>query len=182
MPHAHRRSPHTFVGEVDSEVIQLYHNVTLKPLSGIAVQFLFARLAWTIFGFLTVFLNRVVQRALRVRDTDGIGYVTKTFSDAQCMEKARLARSRSLSPKKRKPDIPEERQDAMEDELTDLEVGGVERDGVARFHPQDIPFQADLAQAVRFPITIQTGHSEVNWKHQDTTKKYGDCLNSKFND
>jgi len=36
---------HTFDNDVSSEVVQLYHNVTLQPLSGIAVEFLFARFA-----------------------------------------------------------------------------------------------------------------------------------------
>jgi HNH endonuclease len=93
---------HAFVDEIQSEVVQLYHNVALQSLSGIAMEFLFARFAWTIFPFATVFLNGGVQRELQVRDQDG--YCSRKFSEMQCREMARPGRSRSMSPKKQKPE------------------------------------------------------------------------------
>jgi hypothetical protein len=109
---------HTFVNEAPSEVVQLYHNVAVQPLSGVAVEYLFARFAWTIFGLLTIFLNTGVQRTLRVRDD--AGYTIKKVSGSRCQEMAKQSRPRSMSPKKRKQEIPDEMPgDMQENEGTD---------------------------------------------------------------
>ena len=110
---------HSFVATADSEITQLYHNVSLQTLSGIAKEFLFARFSWTIFPLLCIFLNRGVPRALLVREEQG--NTVKTFSGVQCRTMATPVRSRSISPKKRKhPDTPAA-EDECEDEDLDFE-------------------------------------------------------------
>ena len=110
---------HSFVATADSEIIQLYHNVSLQTLSGIAKEFLFARFSWTIFPLLCIFLNRGVPRALRVLAEQG--NTIKTFSAVECRTMATPVRSRSISPKKRKhPDTPAA-EDECEDEDLDFE-------------------------------------------------------------
>lgn len=97
---------HTWVNEATSEAVQLYHNVALQPLSGIAVELIFARLAWTLFRLSTIFLNGGVERILTVRDEQG--YTTRSFSDTQCKDMVNEARMRSISRRKRKLDAPED--------------------------------------------------------------------------
>ena len=108
---------HSFVATADSEIIQLYHNVSLQTLSGIAKEFLFARFSWTIFPLLCIFLNRGVPRELLVRVEQG--NASKIFSGVQCMTMAMPARSRSTSPKKWKQ--PPAAEDECEDEDLDFE-------------------------------------------------------------
>jgi hypothetical protein len=114
---------HSFVATVDSEITQLYHNVSLQTLSGIAKEFLFARFSWTIFPLLCIFLNRGVPRALLVLEEQG--NTIKTFSAVECGTMVTPARSRS--PKKRKlPDTPAaedecEDEDECDDEVLDFE-------------------------------------------------------------
>jgi len=75
---------HALAGNVRSEIVQLYHNVPLQPLTKIGIEFLFARYAWTIIRSANPFLCCGLPRALRVHD--GEVYKTKIFSPSQCME------------------------------------------------------------------------------------------------
>jgi hypothetical protein len=68
---------HALTGNARSEIVQLYHNVPLQPLTEIAIEFLFARFAWTIIRYANSFLNGGVARALRV--SDGSVYKTQVF-------------------------------------------------------------------------------------------------------
>jgi hypothetical protein len=47
---------HVLIPGVSSQLIQLYHNVATQELTGVAMEFLFARFAWTIFPFIKGFL------------------------------------------------------------------------------------------------------------------------------
>ena len=121
---------HALLGRARSEMVQLYHNVPLQPLMDIAVEFLFARFAWTIIRSANNFLGGGVPRALRVRN--GEEYKTEIFSAPKCMELGKPIPSGSTSPKKRKAptesgsaDLEEElEEDSEEDseEGLDLEV------------------------------------------------------------
>jgi hypothetical protein len=110
---------HAFVGHPHSETGQFYHNVALQPLSEIAIEFLFARFTWTVFRFLTVFLNGRVPRIPSVRVNEGY-YSCQTFTAIQCMEMGKTSPSRSMTPRKRKAGTetsPEELEDGIEDEI-----------------------------------------------------------------
>jgi HNH endonuclease len=91
---------HVLASDVSSEIVQLYHNVPLQPLTGIRMEFLFARYAWTIIRSANSFLGVGLPRALRV--LDGELYKTQVFSPSQCMELGKPTPSGSTSPKKRK--------------------------------------------------------------------------------
>jgi hypothetical protein len=81
----------------------LYHNTALQPIPEVSREFLFARLAWTMFKFLEPFLRRGAARNL-------IGVTVSANSDGQpvmvgameCRQLiTKISRSRSQSPKKR---------------------------------------------------------------------------------
>lgn len=82
------------------EVISLYHDVCLQPLTGVDVLFLFCRFAWTIFESLDVFLEQGSERWLMVRNpSTGAEEVVK-YSPTQCRDQNFTRRGRSQSPKK----------------------------------------------------------------------------------
>jgi hypothetical protein len=119
---------HALVGNARSEIVQLYHDVPLQPLTEIAIEFLFARFAWTIICSANNFLGGGVPRALRVRD--GAVYKTEIFSATECMELGKPSPSGNASPRKRKkasgasPGLEEELEEELEeqsDEGLDLE-------------------------------------------------------------
>jgi len=91
---------HVVLSDVSSEIVQLYHDVPLQPLTGLAIEFLFARFAWTVIPYANTFLGGGVPRALRVRD--GTAYKTQTFSAPKCAELGKPSPSGSTTPKKRK--------------------------------------------------------------------------------
>ena len=82
------------------EVVEMYHDVQLQPLSGIKMEFLLARLAWTIFDSIKPFLQRNLRRWIRVRSPNGSWQDTE-WSAEQCYRYVERARSRSASPTKR---------------------------------------------------------------------------------
>lgn len=77
----------------------MYHNVALQPLTGIAVEYLFARFAWAIFSYVTFYSFAPTLRILYIVE-DGQS-VVKTLEPEQLVPKAR-SKSRSTSPQKRK--------------------------------------------------------------------------------
>ena len=106
---------HVLTPGVSFQLIKLYHNVALQQLTGIATEFLFARLAWTFFSFSRVFLQPGVKRILCICE-DG-QTKTKEFSGEQCRLLVMKGRSRSVSPKKRKP----ETSDILQEGTWDIE-------------------------------------------------------------
>ena len=48
---------HVFNADDVMEAVQLYHNVPLEPLSGKQIRFFLARMAWTVFPHLDLFLK-----------------------------------------------------------------------------------------------------------------------------
>jgi hypothetical protein len=87
-------------GNARSEIVRLYHDVPLQPLTEIAIEFLFARFAWTIIRSASNFLGGGVPRALRVRDV--AVYKTQIFSATKCMELGKPSPLGSATLKKRK--------------------------------------------------------------------------------
>ena len=98
------------------QLTNLYHNVSLQPLIGIAIQYLLARFAWTIFTQSLDFM----QQGLKLNLCIYIGnWETKIaeFTGDQC-RKLLGFRSRSRSPKKR---LRESWAGTIEDETYDCE-------------------------------------------------------------
>lgn len=108
---------HAFIDNAKDQAVQLYHSVALQPLSDVAVEFLFARFAWTIFPMAKFFLNGGGARELQVRV--GNSTETRTFSEKQCREIAISVGSRNTSPKKRRKGT-ESSQEEEEDEDEEL--------------------------------------------------------------
>ncbi|EJP69771.1 uncharacterized protein BBA_01736 [Beauveria bassiana ARSEF 2860] len=103
---------HVLSGPHSEELAAVYHNIEPQPLSGLAVEYLFARFAWTVLAQ-TCFLEAGVPRRLVVRGKDGQP-TAREVSGTECriMFTPSLSRSksRSQSPKKRVRD------DTAEDE------------------------------------------------------------------
>ncbi|KAH8430807.1 HNH endonuclease signature motif containing protein [Aspergillus melleus] len=101
---------HLFNSPEPYELAALYHNVSLQPISGIAPEYLFARFAWTLFQYIPTFLQAGVPRRLAVALEESleagsnITSTAKTWSAEQCCLMPLRAKSRSSSPRKRKPD------------------------------------------------------------------------------
>jgi hypothetical protein len=62
---------HVLIHNRQRELIQLYDNIILQPLSGIATEFLFARFARAIFSLASIFLEGTDRRNLRVTGDGG---------------------------------------------------------------------------------------------------------------
>jgi hypothetical protein len=85
------------------ELTRLYHNVPLQPLVGVAIQYLLARFAWTVFAYTSGFIQQGMERLLciHVGDEENI----KNFSGEQCRQLfLQGPKSRSQSPRKRQRD------------------------------------------------------------------------------
>lgn len=74
------------------EIIRLYHNVRLQPLSGIPMEFLLARFAWTIFDKVKFFMTSHIRKWLWVADRDG-NYSSRSCPSHSC----RILLQRKLS-------------------------------------------------------------------------------------
>ncbi|TQV90283.1 HNH endonuclease domain-containing protein [Cordyceps javanica] len=98
---------HVLSGLPGEELAAVYHNVPPQALSGLAVEYLFARFAWTVLGQ-TTFVRAGVARRLVLVGEDGRSH-TSDVSGKECRDGflPALARSksrshsRSHSPKKR---------------------------------------------------------------------------------
>ncbi|KAM3510876.1 hypothetical protein MY11210_005479 [Beauveria gryllotalpidicola] len=107
---------HVLSGRYNEELPSVYHNVPLKPLSGLAVEYVFARFAWTVLAQAT-FLEAGVPRRVVVRGEDGLP-TAREVSGQDCRtiftpSLPSRSKSRSQSPKKRVRD------DTTEDEEDD---------------------------------------------------------------
>jgi hypothetical protein len=101
---------HIFSSPEPHELTSLYHNVCLQTLSGIAPEYLFARFAWTIFQFIPIFLRAGIPRRLALNEPSGntvslnaAQKQSKWVNGEACRLLPTRSKSRSLSPKKRKP-------------------------------------------------------------------------------
>ncbi|KAJ9199091.1 hypothetical protein DTO166G4_7368 [Paecilomyces variotii] len=103
---------HIFCSPDPHELTSLYHNVTLQLLTGVAPEYLFARFAWTIFQFIPIFVQAGVPRRIALYEpatslTSSVPRtepLIKTLSGEECRLLPLRNKSRSSSPKKRKPE------------------------------------------------------------------------------
>ncbi|KAF2009685.1 hypothetical protein BU24DRAFT_455619 [Aaosphaeria arxii CBS 175.79] len=87
------------------ELTDLYHNVALQPLVRIAIEYIFARFAWSIFAHCTDFIVQGLERRLVVRKDEGAISV-EDFSGEQCLRIfGRGQTSSHPSPRKRSRNI-----------------------------------------------------------------------------
>lgn len=92
---------HIFHATEDAvEAVHLYHNVPLQFLEGLKMEFLLARLAWTVFPHLEIFLSAGRRRKLSRVGDNGVRVEEEVHGD-QCRQIYMQSRSRSLSPRKR---------------------------------------------------------------------------------
>lgn len=99
IPKHGRMVAHIFNADDAIEAVRLYHNVPLQPLNGKETRFLLARMAWTVFPHLDLFMKARVRRKL-ARLVNQKQEIQETDGD-RCDQIFRGARSRSVSPRKR---------------------------------------------------------------------------------
>ncbi|KAK5202878.1 hypothetical protein LTR41_011390 [Exophiala xenobiotica] len=93
---------HVFHAPLGSEeAAKLYHNVPLQNLKSVRKEFLLARMAWTVFLLLELFLSAGKSRRLVRIGTDGQQMEPEDIGGAKCRDIIRQSRSRSVSPRKR---------------------------------------------------------------------------------
>ena len=86
------------------QLTNLYHNVSLQPLVGVAIQYILARFAWTIFAQSVNFMQQRLKRRLCIYVGDGETKIAD-FSGDQCRQfLSSRSQSRSQSSRKRKQD------------------------------------------------------------------------------
>jgi len=110
-------------GGPNDELVALYHNVELQPLRQVAIEFLLARFAWSVFARCTFILPGPVARTLLVVKAQTLNAVVCEMSGDEYM--AEFGRrstsgppSRSKSPRKSawEGDVPEEGEGGEGDE------------------------------------------------------------------
>lgn len=89
--------------EETAEAVQLYHNVPLQFLEGVKMEFLLARMAWTLFPYLEIFLSAGRHRIVSRIGDDGVRVEEEVDGD-KCYQIYMQTRSRSVSPRKRRID------------------------------------------------------------------------------
>jgi HNH endonuclease len=98
-----------------SELVPLLHNVTLQPLNGVAIEYIFSRFAWSIFNYTGEFLTTTVDRMLFILDAGAIFPTIRKVPGDECRTLKSQTRSRSASPtkraRKRTPDSQAEEQE-----------------------------------------------------------------------
>jgi hypothetical protein len=72
---------HMLIPGVFPQLLKLYRNVALQQLTGVAVEFLFARFTWTVFSFSEVFLQPGVAWILCICQPGQS--TTREFSDVE---------------------------------------------------------------------------------------------------
>ncbi|ATY63992.1 hypothetical protein A9K55_004918 [Cordyceps militaris] len=114
---------HVLSGWHGEELAAVYHNVPPQPLSGLAVEYVFTRFAWTVLAQ-TSFLEAGVSRRIVVRGNDGLPTAREVSGpDCRTMFTPSSARSksRSQSPKKRVRDDTVEDGEDNYDDLRDFD-------------------------------------------------------------
>lgn len=99
IPKYGRMVAHIFNADDAMEAVELYHNVPLQPLNRKEIRFLFARMAWTVFSHLDLFMKaRVCRKLVRLVNQQ---QVTQETDGDTCDQISKGTRSRSVSPRKR---------------------------------------------------------------------------------
>ena len=92
---------HVLIPGSTAELIGLYHNLSLQQLTGISVEYLFARFAWTIFDFLKPFLQQGQKRWICVANVEASETCIREASGEETRQFTLRSKSRSVSPRKR---------------------------------------------------------------------------------
>lgn len=103
---------HIFRDTDPHELTALYHGVKLQTLTVVAPEYLFARFAWTIFQFISIFIDTGVHRRVAVYEpaqslrssVASVEPSVKTLSGEECRLLPARNKTRSASPRKRKPE------------------------------------------------------------------------------
>jgi hypothetical protein len=83
------------------QLTSLYHNVFLQPLSGVAIQYILARFAWSIFALSVHFLQQGLPRRLCIYAGEGEMNIVDLSGD-QCRQLlASRIKTRTRTPQKR---------------------------------------------------------------------------------
>lgn len=101
-----------------TQLIDDYHHVPLLHLTGIPLEYLYARFAYSVIPLLANFLRQGTPRVLAVIDENG--KKVASFSSDACFRYSMANRARSESPKKRKQETSRE-QDMLEEDLSEVE-------------------------------------------------------------
>lgn len=93
---------HFFGADEAAEAAELYHNVPLQDLDGARIEFLLARMTWTLFPHLGNFLMAKMRRKISRLDDNGDRVIEELDGD-KCTEIYRKTQGkpRSVSPRKR---------------------------------------------------------------------------------
>lgn len=98
VPKENKLVAHVFhAPEQTEEAVHLYHNVPLQFLEGVKGEFLLARMAWTVFPYLEIFLSSGRRRKLSRVGSDELRVEEEVDGD-KCHQIYMQTRSRSLSP------------------------------------------------------------------------------------
>lgn len=104
------------------EAVQRYHNVPLQHFENVRVEYLLARLAWTVFPYLGTFLSVAKQRNLIVCDDGGV-QTEATLGGEECHQiYAQSLTLRKWQSDKGAKDIPED-DDPWDDHLAASDSG-----------------------------------------------------------
>jgi len=160
------------------ELAMLYHNVMLQPLTGIAIEFLLARFAWTIFGNSKYFLLRRVKRVLCLAE-DGQTKIRELSGD-EC-KALRQARAKSGSPKKRKPATQEGQQDEEgeqedeEEEQEDEEGRGGDEEGQEDEEPRSRKRRRSFLTTSKLVSSFEKTPWDINISDSDTDTDHSEA-------
>lgn len=129
---------HFFSVEELPEAAELYHNVPLQDLDQVRIECLLARMAWTIFPHLGLFM--LARRPIKVsRHAENGTRVTEELDGEQCLALYRQAqaKSSSISPRKRAMGQMRGEEDELEDEYSDEDDDEWETRGRKRTREDD---------------------------------------------
>ena len=110
-----------------AEAVQLYHNVPLQSVKHVRIECLLARMAWTIFPYLEIFLSAGKRRRVSTIGDDGIR-LEEEVDGEKCYQMYLWSRARSTSARKRQ--IGQVNQEALNDrdELQDDDASNDDSD------------------------------------------------------
>ncbi|OAA35634.1 hypothetical protein BBO_08663 [Beauveria brongniartii RCEF 3172] len=123
---------HVLSGMSGDELVDVYHNAQPQQLSGIAVEYLFARFAWTVLSSGMFLHTGVPRRLITLRQEDGVSGVSEV-SGEECRTMFAPnfgSKSRNHSPRKRVRedaegvDVLKEEEDDL-DELNDSDASDI---------------------------------------------------------
>lgn len=104
--------------DVTSEVVRLYHDVRLQPLTGVPSMLLFCRFAYNILDALSAFLKYPCERWISVRSSLDGSQIIEKASKEKVRDEQYTKRTKSQSPHKRSRPA-----ESAIDDVEDLDCG-----------------------------------------------------------